>query len=283
MTVDEGTPWAGRLDWQRSSRYGIALCGGVREEFTRGRRDIRSAPRGTFEMLMPIAGAARVEQGPASGEIGPGSLALCEIDRPVGLAHGLDFTSIAVIVPAEEIERRSPAAVRRPPALDGLSGVGRLIRQMITTLHQERRQLAEASFDFAADQLLDLVLFAADGAGDAAPLDQRARVEAEIRLYIRRHAAEPDLNIVVVARALGWSARYLQDVLNAAGTTARDLIRSERLLLARSRLTSAGWAECSIAQVAHSCGFTSQASFATVYRREFGRSPREARRSAAQT
>jgi AraC-like DNA-binding protein len=154
---------------------------------------------------------------------------------------------------------------------------------MITTLHEERRQLTEASFDFAADQLLDLVLFAADGAADAAPLDQRARVEAEIRQYIRRHAEDPDLNIVAIARALGWSARYLQDVLNAADTTARDLIRSERLLLARSRLTSAGWAESSIAQIAHACGFTSQASFATAYRREFGQAPREARRSAPQT
>ncbi|GLY33963.1 hypothetical protein [Kineosporia sp. NBRC 101731] len=90
MTVDEGAPWAGRLEWQRSSRYGIALCGGVSEEFTRGRRDIRSSPRGTFELLMPIAGAAWVEQGSSSGEIGPGTLALCEIDRPVGLTHGLE-------------------------------------------------------------------------------------------------------------------------------------------------------------------------------------------------
>ncbi|GAB6902133.1 helix-turn-helix transcriptional regulator [Kineosporia succinea] len=283
MTVQESGPWAGRLDWQRSSRYGIALCGGVQEEFVRGRRDIRTAPRGTFELLMPIAGAARVEQGSASGEIGPGTLALCEIDRPVGLAHGLDFTSIAVIVPAEEIERRSPAAARRPPAVNGFSGVGRLIRQMITTLHEERRQLTETSFDFAADQLLDMVLFAADGAADTAPAGQRARVEAEVRQYIRRHAQEPDLNIVSVARALGWSARYLQDVLNAADTTARDLIRSERLLLARSRLTSPGWSEHSIARIAHACGFTSQASFATAYRREFGLAPREARRSARQT
>jgi AraC-like DNA-binding protein len=283
MTVDEGARWTGRLEWQRSSRYGIALCGSVQEKFTRGRGDIRSAPRGTFELLMPIAGAAWVEQGSASGEIGPGTLALCEIDRPVGLTHGLDFTSIAVIVPAEEIERRSPAAVRRPPAINGLSALGRLVRQMITTLHEERRQLTEESFDFAAGQLLDLVLFAADGEADAAPLDQRARVETEIRQYIRRHAEEPDLNIVAIARALGWSARYLQDVLNAAGTTARDLIRSERLLLARSRLTQAGWAELSIAQIAHACGFTSQASFATAYRREFGRAPREARRSGRQT
>lgn len=280
MTVAGSSPWTGRLEWQRSTAYGIALCGNVREEFTRDRRNIRSDPRGTYELLVPIAGTAQVEQGSSVGEIRPGALAICEIDRPVAFAHGHDFVSISLIVPASEVERRSPAAARKSPAFSGVNGVGRLIRQMVTTLHEERQQLTEAAFDFAADQLLDLVLFAADGGADSAPVDQRARVEAEIRQYVRRHADERDLNIGGIARALGWSARYLQDVLNAADTTARDLIRSERLRLARSRLTSAGWVDRSIAHIAYASGFASHASFTTAYRREFGRAPRDVRKSS---
>lgn len=279
MTVADGVPWTGRLEWQRSATYGIALCGNVREEFTRDRRHIRTDPRGTYELLMPIAGTARVEQGSAAAEIGPGTLALCEIDRPVTFAHDDDFVSIALIVPGSEIERRSPAAARKPPAFSGASGLGRLIRRMAATLHEEREQLTEEAFDFAGDQLLDLVLFAADGGADSAPADQRARVEAQVRHYVRRHAGERELTIVGIARGLGWSARYLQEVLKAADTTSRDLIRSERLRLARSLLASPGWADRSIAQIAAASGFASHATFTTAHRQEFGETPRDYRRS----
>jgi len=281
MTVADGAPWAGRLEWQRSTKYAIALCGNVQEEFARQRRHIRADPRGTFELLMPIAGTARVEpQGSAAADIGAGALAFCEIDRPVTFAHAEDFVSLALIVPGAEVERRSPAAARRPPALNGVSGLGRLIRRMAFTLHEEREQLTEASFDFAGDQLLDLILFAADGGSDSAPAEQRAKIEAEIRRYVRRHADEHDLTIARIARALGWSARYLQDVLQAAGTTSRDLIRSERLRLARSRLASPGWAGQSIGCIAYASGFTSHAVFTTAYRQEFGVTPSSYRKTA---
>jgi AraC-like DNA-binding protein len=277
ITLADDGPWAGRLEWQRSATYGVALCGNVREEFTRQPRHIRADPRGTYELLMPIAGTARVEQGSAAVEIGPGTLAFCEIDRPVTFAHADDFVSIALIVPAAEVERRSPAAARTPPAVDGARGLGRLIRRMAVTLHEEREQLTEASFDLAGGQLLDLLLYAADGGTDSAPAGQRARIEADVRRYVRRHADEPDLTVTGIARALGWSARHLQDVLRDAGTTARDLIRAERLRLARTRLRSPGWAGRSIAQIAYACGFASHAAFTTAYRQEFGVTPRDTR------
>jgi len=149
---------------------------------------------------------------------------------------------------------------------------------LTTTLHEEREQLSESTFDIACDRLLDLVCLAAEGGNDSAPTGQRATVEAAIRSYIREHACDRDLDVVGVARALGWSARYVQQVLQAANTTSRDLIRRERLNVARSRLASASWSTYSIAEIAHSCGFGSHASFATVFRSEFGMTPREARR-----
>jgi AraC-like DNA-binding protein len=277
VTLTEAGPWAGRLEWQRSRSYGIALCGNVREEFVRERRHIRTDPRGAFELLVPTAGSAQVEQAAAAGEIRPGALALCDVDRPLTFTHGEEFQSVALIVPGEAIYRRNPAAARDPQVFDGTVGLGRLIRQTVLTLQEEREHFSEATFDIACDQLLDLLCLAAEGAGDSAPVAQRREVEAQVRQYIRRHASDPDLSITGIARVLGWSARYLQDVLQAAGTTSRELIRSERLRLARTRLASSAWTTRSIAQVAHASGFASHASFATAYRREFGVTPRETR------
>lgn len=277
VTLTEAGPWAGRLEWQQSRSYGVALCGNVREQFVRERRHIRTDPRGAFELLMPTVGTAQVTQTGGAGAIRPGTLALCDVDRPFEFAHAEDFQSVALIFPGEAIERRHPAAARDPRPLDGTAGVGRLIRQTVLTLQEEREQLSEATFDLACEQVLDLVCLAAEGASDSAPAAQRKEVEAQIRQYVRRHAADPGLAIAGIARALGWSARYLQDVLQAAGTTSRDLIRTERLRLARTRLAGPAWDDRSIAQIAYASGFASHASFATAYRREFGVTPRETR------
>ncbi len=277
VTLADAGPWKGRLEWQQSRSYGVALCGDVGEEFVRERRHVRTDPRGTFELLVPTRGSAVVEHGAGSSEIRPGSLALCDIDRPFRFAHGEDFLSVAVIAPAAVLDRRGPAVAGRPRLFDGTAGLGRLIRQTVITMQEERERLSEIPFDLACEQLLDLVCLAADGAGDSAPVAQRTRVEAQIRRYVRGHAGEPGLSVTGIARALGWSARYLQTVLQAAGTTSRDLIRSERLRLARTRLTSAAWDDRSIAQIAYASGFASHAAFTSAYRREFGTTPRETR------
>ena len=278
--VDPSAPWTGRLDSQQSQNYSLALCSGGQETVSRNSRHIAADPRGTYELLVPLAGTAWVEQGPSSGEIRAGAMALCDMDRPLTFAHDDDFLSIALIVPGREVAHRNPAAVREPQMLSADSGLGRVIRTMVTTMQEEREQLSAATFDLACERLLDLVCLAAEGATDTAPAGQRARVEAEIRRYIRRHASEGNLDITVIARALGWSTRYIQQVLQAANTTSRELIRLERLHLARTRLASASWAGHSVAQIAHSCGFSSHAPFSTAFRHEFGITPRQARHEA---
>jgi AraC-like DNA-binding protein len=277
VKIADSGQWAGRLECQQSRAFAVVLCGGVELVLNRGARHIRSDPRGTYELLVPIAGAARVEQGSSSGEIQPGIMALCDADRPVEFAHSEDFLSISLVVSAQEIDRRNPAIARTSQAFTGVSGLGRLVRQMVITLQEERREFSETTFEIACEQLLDLVCLLAEGAADTAPTGQKAAVEAEIRRYIHRHTDEHDLNVVGIAQALGWSVRYIQEVLKDASTTSRDLIREERLRVARTRLSSAGWAGLSIAQIATACGFTSHASFSTAFRQEFGMTPREAR------
>ncbi|MEU9332865.1 AraC family transcriptional regulator [Streptomyces sp. NPDC048290] len=277
---DPAAPWSGRLDWQRSGAYGLALCASGQAKVVRDTRHIRTDPRGTYELLVPLAGAAWVEQGDAATEIGAGTMVLCDIDRPLTFAHDAGFRSVSLIMRGDSVTRRSAAVAREPRAILGDRGLGRVVRQVVATLQEERAAFSEATFDLACDRLLDLVCLAAEGGTDSAPVGQRALVEASIRRHVREHATEDGLGATGIARALGWSTRYVQQVLRDAGTTPRDLIRQERLNLARTRLASPEWGAHSIARIAHSCGFGSHASFATAFRQEFGTTPTEARRGA---
>jgi AraC-like DNA-binding protein len=278
VRVADCTPWPGRLECQQSQSFAVALCGGVELAFYRDTRHIRSDPRGTYELLVPVAGAGSVEQGSSSAEILPGFMGLCAIDRPVEVAHSNDFSSISLVVPTQEVDRRNPAMAGKSQILTGVSGLGRLARQMVITMQEERRHFSETTFDIACEQLLDLICLVAEGATDSAPAEHRAAVEAEVRRYIHRHTDDRDLNVASIARALGWSIRYIQAVFKDAGTTSRDLIREERLRVARTRLSSEGWTRFSVAEIAYASGFTSHASFSTAFRQEFGMTPRDARK-----
>lgn len=277
---DRDAPWAGRLEVQRSTAYGLALCAGGAEVVRRDTRHIRTDPRGMYELLVPLTGTAQVEQGATSAEIRPGNMLLCDIDRPMTFAHDAGFLSVAFIMSGQDIAGRSPVAAKEPRLLSGTRGLGRVVRQLTTTLQEEREGFSEATFDIACDRLLDLVCLVAEGGDDTAPTGQRATVEDAVRRYVRRHACDRDLDVVGVSRALGWSPRYVQQVLQAAGTTSRELIRRERLNIARARLAGASWAAYSIGEIAHSCGFGSHASFATAFRAEFGMTPSQARHGA---
>ena len=94
-----------------------------------------------------------------------------------------------------------------------------------------------------------------------------------VRGYVRAHAHEPDLDVHRVARALGWSSRHVQGVLQASGTTARDLIRTQRLELARTRLASRQWADVSVADIAAASGSSTHSMFSTAFRAEYGTTP----------
>lgn len=274
---DAAAPWSGNLVWQESDAFGLALCSGKEERVSRESKHIRVDPRGTCELLVPLAGEAWVEQGSVSVRLVPGAMALCDMDRPFRFAHGATFLSIALIVPEQRVAQRSRMAARGPHLLDASGGLARLIRQMVIMLQEEREQFTQPTFDGACDRLLDLVCLAAEGGTVTAPAGQRAAVEASIRQYVRAHAGDDPLDVRAIAGALGWSPRYVQQVLHVAGTTSRDLIRHERLQLARARLGSGAWATMSIAQIAVSCGFRSHSAFSTAFRTEFGMTPRETR------
>ncbi|MBB4932767.1 AraC-like DNA-binding protein [Lipingzhangella halophila] len=67
--------------------------------------------------------------------------------------------------------------------------------------------------------------------------------------------------------------------MQAAGTTPRELIREERLVLARDRLTIQAYRGTPIFELAHRTGFGSASAFSTAFRQRFGVTPRELRRA----
>ena len=279
------------LVWQRTDRFNLNWCGvqdypdwsapaGARQSIARAPRHVRTDPRGTFELLVPLRGSAVARIGDEAAELAVGAAALCDFDRPMHFSHGADFAALSLVVPQSEISARDTRLGEVTSVIDMTKGPGALVAHLARTLHDQRAHLQQQAFDVSCEGLVDLMCLAAAGANDA-PLQHSDSVADTVRKYIRAHAVERNLDVRRIAHALGWSTRHIQAVLQECGTTARDLIRTERLHLAHTRLVSRTWRDASITDIAYASGFSTPSLFASAFRTEFAMTPTVARRAAA--
>ncbi|MEU3985366.1 AraC family transcriptional regulator [Streptomyces sp. NPDC026672] len=268
----------GRLERQVTGAYQVVQWWSGEVEFHRSARHIARDERGTVELFVPVSGQAIVD-GSSRLALRPRDMALYPIDHPLRLWHGPDFSATTLVIPTQRAENRG-ADLSKVRLHDGGQGIGRIVRDMVEGLRAEQRTLTAIAFDAVCDRVVDLLcLLRTDASEPGLDATYRGSVEASIRQYVRGNADDEDLSGRRLADALGWSLRYVQAVLQAAGTTPTALIREERLALARRRLENPVYRSWPIERIAHSCGFRSASAFTNTFRKEYGMTPREIRAS----
>lgn len=263
---------------QRTATYELVNWCSGEEMIARSSRDIRGDERGHYEILVPLDGSQYIGDSGADERLAPGAMALLPIDSPFHLAHGSGASAVTLLVPAQRLDDRiARSGGGRQTRILGDAGLPRVCRDLIVSLYAARDDLSGSEFDLICDRVVDLFSLAVVGDSQV-PLETGGdAVYAAVRRYIRENATDPDLSIGSMAADISWSPRYIQAVLARHGTTATDLIRTERLELARTRLTSPAFARHNVAAVGASVGFGSPSAFAAAFRRHFGATPRDVR------
>jgi len=132
-----------------------------------------------------------------------------------------------------------------------------------------------ALVEHVANVILDLVVLALGATGDAAALAcmrglRAARVQ-EILDQIRIGYADPSISPGRIARKLGLSPRYLQQLLQETGTTFSERVLELRLQRARRMLVRNE--NMKIIDIAYACGFNDVSYFNRCFRRRFEDTP----------
>jgi AraC-like DNA-binding protein len=274
--MDSGDPdyYRGVVGWQETQSFRVVGWHSEAERLVRTTKNIRADPRNTYETVVPIRGTFRVDKGSHTVTMTPGTLGTVFMDQPF-VATQTDCVGLAFTTPAERMQSRH----HNPPevTIDATRGVARIAAVLLHSLREQRAALDARTFDDTCDRLVDLLCIASVGAPDAGTSAHRESIELAIRRHVRQHASDVTLDGAAVAAALGWSLRYVQAVLKEAGTTPSELIRQERVKLARTMLGSASNGHVNLARISAECGFKSHAAFSAAFRREFGVSPSEAR------
>ena len=132
--------------------------------------------------------------------------------------------------------------------------------------------------------LLDLAALALGAARDAAELARmRGLRAARLQLVVaalKAGFANPAFTSRDVARALGISRRYVNDLLHESGAGFAERVMELRLQKARSMLADRRSDQLRIGEIAYRCGFNEASYFNRCFRRRFGAAPGELRRHA---
>jgi AraC-like DNA-binding protein len=96
--------------------------------------------------------------------------------------------------------------------------------------------------------------------------------------YVRLHLFDHGLSAARIAHAHGISVRYLYLILARERLSLGDWIREQRAQGAARLLMDSPY-DLSIADIAHRTGYADQAHFSRSFRRWYGTSPREWRRT----
>jgi AraC-like DNA-binding protein len=129
--------------------------------------------------------------------------------------------------------------------------------------------------------ILDLVALAIGANGEAAAFAKargfRAARLKVVLAEIRKCFSQPGFSTDFLARRVGLSTRYIQDLLQETGTGLSERVLELRLQMARGMLADPNNDGRRITDIALACGFNEVAHFNRCFRRRFGCSPRQYR------
>ncbi len=95
--------------------------------------------------------------------------------------------------------------------------------------------------------------------------------EEQVRAFIQENLDSPDLTVVSIARAVGYSrAQLYRKVREQTGRSPSDLLREMRLQRAKELLEQGAG---NVSEVAHETGFENLSHFSKIFQERFGRPP----------
>ena len=104
---------------------------------------------------------------------------------------------------------------------------------------------------------------------------------AEVVRYVEEYLRDPELSPARVAKGLRISPRYLRTVFSHSGEKVSAYILRRRLEECAKQIGNPSWAGHTLTEIAFAWGFNSAAHFTRAFHEQFGVTPRDYRRNAA--
>lgn len=160
----------------------------------------------------------------------------------------------------------------------------RLLRSYLAALMKEGAVTTPELAALAATHVHDLIALALgatrDAAVHAASRGLRAARLKSIKADSLQHIASPDLDVAAVAKRERITPRYVHLLFEEEGITFSQFLRKARLELAHRMLRDPRHIARNVSAIAYAVGFADLSHFNHSFRRHFGATPTEVRRTS---
>ena len=236
----------------------------------------------SFVLVMPYREHLYYSQAGRNGVLASGGYVLVQTREFYELSCPDGFENITIKMPARLLRQRLPfvedhCACAFPNDAKMAAIVADFTRWIVAHRVDMSKELAAQMAGQLVDMVAALLESETRGADGACSNPSQLRLRKSIQDYTREHMLDPELSACGVARTFGISPSYLHRIFRPAGMSFWRWVMESRLQRAYEDLTHPTSAHTTIASIAYANGFTSQAHFSTLFRRQFGLSPREAR------
>lgn len=274
-TID---PFQARLGVHRIERIDLMQMAG--EPMT---LSADAAPsRTVITALVASSGALALKQGARKCTLSAGDLVLYCSDEPIELSLATPAHVAAVSVPASEFLNLFPRgreALFRP--IPTTQGAPALFVDQVDALLRHASPLAPGSASAVASSMVFLLgSVACFAVADAPSSAHRTREKIQrVLKFARSRLRDPELDVETIAQAVHLSPRQVHRLFSTEPMSLMQWVMTQRLHNCYRELEQASSRSRSIGEIAYDWGFSDQAHFSRVFRKEFGRSPSEVRRS----
>ncbi|MGZ5054288.1 MAG: AraC-like ligand-binding domain-containing protein [Methylobacter sp.] len=230
--------------------------------------------------VMLVAGDYRLEQNGREVLLQPGDMTIYDATRPHRIHCPGEFNKLILSIPRPVLRDRI-AEIDRCTALriPGAQGIGSVASNFLHSSAIHAEQLQAHEFSSISDHALDLLALAITS---VRPVDfNLSRSQSvslnRIKTFIEQNLRDADLCTGLIARNTGFSARYINHLLETEGTSLMRYVWKRRLENCRKDMLNPVYRSHRLSDIAFRWGFNDTAHFSRAFKQQFGCSPREFR------
>jgi AraC family transcriptional activator of tynA and feaB len=249
----------------------------------RSPREPNQSSHDAYFAVILLSGKYMLEQNGREVFLSPGDITIYDATRPHRIVCPESFAKLIVSIPRPLLKNRAGGiedclALRIP----GNEGMGSVTADFVRSSASHASELPSREFSALSEHCIDLLTLTLGPVRPAVNASRnRIILINRIKNFVEQNLGDPDMNTAMVARGVGLSSRYINDIFNDHETSLMRYIWKRRLENCRKDLLSQTPAGHRISDTAFRWGFNDLSHFSRTFKQSFALSPRDYRKQNA--
>ena len=282
MIPSSSAPFSAHCELQSFGEITVMQYQFTVDSFVRRARHIPSDAQDSYSICMLGSDTrSRIDQRNHEIEFGKGAPHLTLMDEPFSCSYDSPYMARGIAVSRNILRERLSGLAFDHAACLAPSPVWQHLDRYMALLLEADFQGNAALEKQAETHVIDLLALGLGARGDSAELAVTRGLRAvrlrEVVAEIDRRYTDPAFSSDDLARAIGLSRRYVNELLHESGTSFSERVLELRLQKTRAMLADPRHDRLRISDIAFACGFNEVSYFNRRFRARFGCSPTQCR------